>query len=242
MSEKGTILVVEDDRNIALVIQNALTAVGYLSRCVSNGADALAAARKQLPNLFILDLGLPDIDGLELLRRIRQMTHRPVIIVSAHNREREKVMALDMGADDYVTKPFGRNELLARIRSALRHYNMMQEEDIQLREPYACGDLVIDLERERVSLAGKPVKLTPSEYQILALLAQSYGNVVTYKTLITAIWGPYADESCTRTLRVNMANIRRKIESNPGKPQYIITEIGIGYRIASRQNGETPNG
>lgn len=234
MFEKNTILVVEDDRNVALVIQNALTDAGYLSRRVSNGTDAMAAISRQLPNLFILDIGLPDIDGLELLRRIRQMTRRPVIIVSAHNREREKVLALDMGADDYVTKPFGRNELLARIRSALRHYSMMQEDDIQLREPYTCGDLVVDLEKQRVLLAGEPVKLTPSEYQILALLAQSYGNVVTYKTLTTAIWGPYADDSCTRTLRVNMANIRRKIERNPGKPQYIITEIGIGYRIASR--------
>lgn len=234
MFEKNTILVVEDDRNVALVIQNALADAGYLSRRVSNGADAIAAISRQLPNLFILDIGLPDIDGLELLRRIRQMTRRPVIIVSAHNREREKVLALDMGADDYVTKPFGRNELLARIRSALRHYSMMQEDDIQLREPYTCGDLVVDLEKQRVLLAGEPVKLTPSEYQILALLAQSYGNVVTYKALTTAIWGPYADDSCTRTLRVNMANIRRKIERNPGKPQYIITEIGIGYRIASR--------
>lgn len=234
MFEKNTILVVEDDRNVALVIQNALTDAGYLSRRVSNGTDALAAISRQLPNLFILDIGLPDIDGLELLRRIRQMTRRPVIIVSAHNREREKVLALDMGADDYVTKPFGRNELLARIRSALRHYSMMQEDDVQLREPYTCGDLVVDLEKQRVLLAGEPVKLTPSEYQILALLAQSYGNVVTYKALTTAIWGPYADDSCTRTLRVNMANIRRKIERNPGKPQYIITEIGIGYRIASR--------
>lgn len=234
MFEKNTILVVEDDRNVALVIQNALTDAGYLSRRVSNGTDAMAAISRQLPNLFILDIGLPDIDGLELLRRIRQMTRRPVIIVSAHNREREKVLALDMGADDYVTKPFGRNELLARIRSALRHYSMMQEDDIQLREPYTCGDLVVDLEKQRVLLAGEPVKLTPSEYQILALLAQSYGNVVTYKALTTAIWGPYADDSCTRTLRVNMANIRRKIERNPGKPQYIITEIGIGYRIASR--------
>lgn len=234
MFEKNTILVVEDDRNVALVIQNALTDAGYLSRRVSNGTDAIAAISRQLPNLFILDIGLPDIDGLELLRRIRQMTRRPVIIVSAHNREREKVLALDMGADDYVTKPFGRNELLARIRSALRHYSMMQEDDIQLREPYTCGDLVVDLEKQRVLLAGEPVKLTPSEYQILALLAQSYGNVVTYKALTTAIWGPYADDSCTRTLRVNMANIRRKIERNPGKPQYIITEIGIGYRIASR--------
>lgn len=234
MFEKNTILVVEDDRNVALVIQNALTDAGYLSRRVSNGTDAMAAISRQLPNLFILDIGLPDIDGLELLRRIRQMTRRPVIIVSAHNREREKVLALDMGADDYVTKPFGRNELLARIRSALRHYSMMQEDDIQLREPYTCGDLVVDLEKQRVLLAGESVKLTPSEYQILALLAQSYGNVVTYKALTTAIWGPYADDSCTRTLRVNMANIRRKIERNPGKPQYIITEIGIGYRIASR--------
>lgn len=234
MFEKNTILVVEDDRNVALVIQNALTDAGYLSRRVSNGTDAMTAISRQLPNLFILDIGLPDIDGLELLRRIRQMTRRPVIIVSAHNREREKVLALDMGADDYVTKPFGRNELLARIRSALRHYSMMQEDDIQLREPYTCGDLVVDLEKQRVLLAGEPVKLTPSEYQILALLAQSYGNVVTYKALTTAIWGPYADDSCTRTLRVNMANIRRKIERNPGKPQYIITEIGIGYRIASR--------
>lgn len=234
MFEKNTILVVEDDRNVALVIQNALTDAGYLSRRVSNGTDAMAAIQQQLPNLFILDIGLPDIDGLELLRRIRQITRRPVIIVSAHNREREKVLALDMGADDYVTKPFGRNELLARIRSALRHYSMMQEADVQLREPYACGDLVIDLEKQRVFLAGEPVKLTPSEYQIMALLAQSCGNVVTYKALTTAIWGPYADESCTRTLRVNMANIRRKIEGNPGKPQYIITEIGIGYRIASR--------
>ena len=238
MSDKKTILVVEDDRNIALVIQNALNAAGYLSRCVSNGADALTYTRQQLPNLFILDLGLPDMDGLALLKRIRQMTKRPVIIVSAHNREREKVVALDLGADDYVTKPFGRNELLARIRSALRHYSMMQEEDIQRREPYVCGDLVVDFEKERVFLSNEAVKLTPSEYQILALLARSCGNVVTYKTLTTAIWGPYADENCTRTLRVNMANIRRKLETNPGKPQYIITEMGIGYRIASKKGNE----
>lgn len=235
MSDKKTILVVEDDRNIAMVIATALNDAGYLPKCVSNGTDALALARRSLPNVFILDLGLPDIDGLELLKRIRQMTKRPVIIVSAHNREREKIVALDLGADDYVTKPFGRGELLARIRSALRHYSMMQDEDASYREPYVCDKLTVDFEKEQVFLANELVKLTPSEYQILALLAQSCGNVVTYKTLTAAIWGPYANESCTRTLRVNMANIRRKIEANPGKPQYIFTEMGIGYRIASKK-------
>ena len=181
------------------------------------------------PEVVLLDLGLPDIDGMEVLRRIREFSNLPVIVISARTQEREKVEALDGGADDYITKPFGAEELLARIRTALRH--RFHAGQAQSQEPvYSKDELVIDFERRLVTLGGKPIHLTQIEYKLVSLLARNAGKVLTYDFILKDIWGPYADTD-NQILRVNMANIRRKLEANPAEPHYIFTEIGVGYRM-----------
>lgn len=184
------------------------------------------------PDLVLLDLGLPDIDGQKLIESVRQWSRVPIIVVSARSHERDKVMALDLGADDYVTKPFGTSELLARVRAALRH---AVQQAGQQSGPYSCGGLVVDWEKRRVLLNGQDVHLTQNEYKIVDLLARHAGKVMTYDQIIQHVWGPNAAGD-NRILRVNMANIRRKLEANPAEPQYIFTEIGVGYRMAE---GET---
>jgi len=185
-------------------------------------------AASHMPDLILLDLGLPDIDGVEILKQFRAWSEIPIIIVSARGHEREKVEALDLGADDYVTKPFGTHELLARIRTALRH-----SKKADAGPPvsvFSIGDLRLDYERRTVSLTDKEIHLTPIEYKILVLLSRHAGRVLTHDFIIRQVWGPYANEN--QTLRVNMANIRRKLERNPAAPRYIITEVGVGYRMA----------
>lgn len=226
------LLIIEDDPYIMRALSSMLEIEGYTLDCVSTGSDALSKARSDPPDLFLLDLGLPDMDGLQVIQQLRTQTRRPIIILSARTQENEKVLALDYGADDYVTKPFGAKELKARIRSALRHTYISQESESLARYRYICGTLTIDYQSERVFKNGKDVHLTNIEYQIVALISRSSGKVLTYQSIIASIWGPYADAENNRILRVNMANIRRKIEENPAAPKYIFTEVGVGYRMA----------
>ena len=183
------------------------------------------------PDLLLLDLGLPDMDGSEIIRSVRSWSRMPIIIISARSAEIDKASALDMGADDYLTKPFGTVELLARIRTALRHTRTDGTSDgLAMTGEYHVGDLCIDYNKHRVFLAGEDTHLTPNEYKIVALLGKYAGKVLTYDYLIKQIWGPKA-KADNQILRVNMANIRRKIEKNPASPEYIFTEIGVGYRM-----------
>lgn len=183
------------------------------------------------PDIILLDLGLPDMDGMEIIKQVRTWSGIPIIVVSARSQEDDKVHALDAGADDYLTKPFGTSELLARIRTSLRHSNRMNGDAGMPQRPYRAKGLEIDFYKRIVAIDGTPVHLTPVEYKIVAFLAQNSGKVITYGTVMNNVWGPYA-ESDNKILRVNMANIRRKLEKNPAEPVYIFTEVGVGYRMA----------
>ena len=184
------------------------------------------------PDLVILDLGLPDMDGLEILRSLRSWSSLPVVVVSARDHERDKVAALDLGADDYLTKPFGTDELLARVRAAIRHTRTASGNDEVARQgTYTVGDMVIDYNKHQVLINGVNAKLTLSEFRIVALLGKHAGKVLTYDYIIKELWGPRASGD-NQILRVNMANIRRKIEKNPAEPEYLFTEVGVGYRLA----------
>ena len=174
---------------------------------------------------------------MEVIRQVRSYSAIPIIVISARTQEKEKVMALDLGADDYITKPFGSSELLARIRTALRHGNRPEGGSAMVDRPYKAKGLVIDFDRRLVTVEGEAVHLTQVEFKIVSFLARNAGRVMTYDTLISHVWGPYADDN-NRILRVNMANIRRKLEKNPAEPQFILTEIGVGYRMAEDENQE----
>ena len=226
-----TILIVEDEQPIAHVLTTILSANGYHTLQASTGTLARSIINSHCPRLILLDLGLPDMDGLELLRWLREWSGVPVLIVSAREEENQKVEALDLGADDYITKPFGTSELLARIRTALRHQAKLESADDMPRGSYSVRDLTVDFERRKVTLRGEEVHLTQIEYKIVELIARRPGRVLTYDYIISRIWGPYAVDN-NRILRVNMAHIRRKLEDNPAEPYYIRTEIGVGYRMA----------
>lgn len=227
---KASILLIEDDPNITDFMEVVLDQERYQLTIARTGMEALTAFQTTSIDLVLLDLGLPDIDGIDLLKILRKRLHLPIIIISARSNEEEKVKALDLGADDYVTKPFGTNELLARIRTALRHQNV-QTEAISVIENKA---LKIDFEKQLVYKEGREIHLTKNEYRILALMFRQLGKVVTYQTLMTEVWGPYSDDS--QTLRVNMSNIRKKIEKDTLKPEYLITEIGVGYRLRDHRS------
>jgi two-component system KDP operon response regulator KdpE len=229
MSNKYLILVVEDESAICNFISAVLTSNNYNVVQTGKGLEAVSMAASHCPDLVLLDLGLPDIDGMDVLKNIRQWSKLPVIVVSARGHEREKVEALDAGADDYVTKPFGTMELLARIRTAIRHRRNGDIENINEPDKYCAGNLVIDYDKRIVSIEGKEVHLTPIEYKIISLLSRHAGRVLTLDYINREIWGPYTNED--NALRVNMANIRRKIETNPAEPRYILTEVGVGYRM-----------
>lgn len=230
MESKLLVLVVEDDKPISNFISTVLKTHGYQVVVTDKGLEAAGLVSSYCPDAILLDLGLPDIDGLEVLRSLREWSDIPVIIVSARGHEREKVGALDFGADDYVTKPFGTAELLARIRTAVRHGKKKKLQDSGLDdELYAVGSLCIDTVKHLVTVDEIEVHFTPIEFKILELLSQNRGKVLTHDMIIKTIWGPYSNE--TQTLRVNMANIRRKIEKNPAEPRYILTEVGVGYRL-----------
>lgn len=226
MQTKSLILVVEDEPIISSFISTILADHGYRTISCTTARECLTISASHCPDLIIMDLGLPDMDGLELITRIRSWNFVPVIIISARDSEADKVLALDSGADDYLTKPFGGYELLARIRAALRHCVPADTHD-----QYRFEDLTIDFKGRLVRLSDIFIHLTQIEFKIVALLARHSGMVLTYDHIIKEIWGPYAGNN-NKILRVNMVNIRRKIEENPGKPKYIFTEIGIGYRMA----------
>lgn len=231
MNQRIKILIIEDEKNILNFIISVLTAQEYQVISALNGRDGLSQATSQCPDLILLDLGLPDMDGMSIIEKIREWASIPIIVISARTQEDDKVQALDKGADDYITKPFGNSELLARIRTALRHSNRMQTKDPLAVRPYQSNGLRIDFEKHLVTRDGHEIHLTQNEFKIVSLLAKNCGRVLTYDRLIEHIWGPYSENDNT-ILRVNMANIRRKLEPNPAEPVYIFTEIGIGYRMA----------
>ena len=231
MKIKDKVLIVEDEQNISNFISTVLQANGYDTLIAASGAEAMSMITSHCPDLIILDLGLPDMDGMEILREVRSWSNLPVIVVSARTLEHDKVAALDMGADDYLEKPFGTSELLARIRTAIRHTRTALENGaIAQSGRFEVGALTIDYDKHHVLVEGEDVHLTLNEYKIVALLGKYAGKVLTYDYIIKEIWGPKA-KADNQILRVNMANIRRKIEKNPAAPQYIFTEIGVGYRM-----------
>lgn len=226
---KQTILIIEDEKNIGNYIETIVISNGYKAIRALNGMSGLSLCTSHHPDMILLDLGLPDVDGMEVLQRIRGFSSVPVIVISARTQEKEKVEALDNGADDYITKPFGSDELLARIRTALRHSS--QRGNMEPAKPvYSRDGLVIDFDKRLVILDGADIHLTQIEYKLVSLLARNAGKVLTYDFILKDIWGPYADTD-NQILRVNMANIRRKLEKNPAEPHYIFTEIGVGYRM-----------
>ncbi len=231
MQTKVTILIIEDEKNICDFISATLKAQGYRTITTGLGREGISLTASQCPEVILLDLGLPDIDGMEVIRQIRAYTAIPIIVISARTQEREKVMALDLGADDYITKPFGTSELVARIRTALRHGNRGLGSTGIVDRPYQAKGLCIDFERRLVTLEEESIHLTQVEFKIVSFLAKNSGRVMTYDAIISHVWGPFADDN-NRILRVNMANIRRKLERNPAEPQFILTEIGVGYRMA----------
>ncbi len=221
------ILVVDDEPPIRRFLRAALAAHHYLIFEAANGQAALDAVITQRPDLIILDLGLPDIDGIEVTRRLREWTRVPVIVLSVREHETDKIAALDAGADDYLTKPFGVGELLARIRTALRHAARSTDEP-----SFTYGELSVDLARRSVTVGGEEVQLTPTEYDLLRLLVNEAGKVLTHRQLLRQVWGPGYDEEL-HMLRVNISNLRRKLERDPARPRYIVTEPGVGYRLRS---------
>lgn len=229
MNNKPCILVVEDDRPIRNFITASLAAQEFKYIETDKGKEAIALSMSYNPDLIILDLGLPDIDGIQVIKEIRAWSKTPIIIVSARDNERQKVEALDKGADDYLTKPFGIGELLARIRVALRH-TMLNQNESENKDKFQVKNLVVDFEKRRVSINNEDIHLTPIEYKIIVLLCKHSGKVLTHNFIIHEIWGaPVGNE--TQSLRVFMANLRRKIEKNPAEPEYIYTEVGVGYRL-----------
>jgi two-component system KDP operon response regulator KdpE len=226
MADQGLrILIVDDEPEIRRFLRASLKAYQNEVFEADTGAKAIQANSDYLPDLIILDLGLPDIDGVQVTRRVRGESQVPIIILSVRGRESDKIEALDAGADDYLTKPFGIGELLARIRVVTRR--AMQPTQGSL---YKVEDLCVDLSRHQVIFAGQEVPVTPTEFDLLRVLIQNAGKVVTHRQLIHKVWGtPYGDES--RLLRVNISNLRRKIEPNPNQPHYILTELGVGYRL-----------
>ena len=231
MEIKDRVLVIEDDKSIRNFMKTILEANNYEVIMAVNGAEAYSMITSQCPDVVILDLGLPDMDGMKILKSVREWSGMPILVVSARSHERDKVEALDLGADDYITKPFGTSELLARLRTAIRHARVsyLTPEGMQTGT-FRSGDLVIDYDKHRVYVGEQDAGLTQNEYKIVSLLGKYAGKVLTYDFLIKEIWGPNMKND-NRILRVNMANIRRKIEHNPAQPQYIFTEVGVGYRI-----------
>ena len=237
MVQKLSVLVIEDEKSICDFIAKTLNASDYKAVTAGSGKEGLAILTSALPDLVLLDLGLPDMDGIDIIKQTREWSSLPIIVISARVQEREKVAALDAGADDYITKPFGTDELLARIRTAIRHSNKIVDDKVNSTRPYSTRGLVVDFGKRLVTVEGKEIHLTRVEYKIVSMLAQNSGKVITYSSLIEQVWGPYADDN-NRILRVNMANIRRKIEKNPGEPEYIFTELGVGYRMVEDENLE----
>ena len=227
MTDSGLrVLIIDDERAIRRFLKTSLSAHGYTVFEAINGQEGLDAVAVNRPDLIILDLGLPDVNGIEVTKRLREWTQTPIIILSVQEQEVDKIAALDAGADDYLTKPFGVGELMARLRVALRHTNQTSAD-----EPvFTSGQLTVDLARRLVKLNNEEVQLTPTEYDLLKLMVTHAGKVVTHQQILRQVWGVgYGNE--LHLLRVNISNLRRKIESDPARPSYILTEPGVGYRL-----------
>lgn len=231
MPSNRTILIVEDEKTISNFLSRALTDEGYTVLPAGCGQEASQLFDRYRPDLVLLDLGLPDQDGMELLVQMKRRSgSTPVIVVSARDQETEKVRALDLEADDYITKPFGLSELLARIRTTLRRADRLLQAEDSSQDSYQVGDLVVDVRRHQVFVSGEEIHFTQNEFKILELLCLHAGKVLTYDFIISRVWGPYGGSE-NQILRVHMANIRRKLKENPSEPRYILTVLGVGYRM-----------
>ena len=232
-NNKYKILVVEDDRNILSMIQTVLDMGGYQVLTAQRCQQGILMLSSHVPDLVVLDLGLPDMDGEEFIRIARRSSMIPIIVLSARTDEKDKVSALDLGANDYITKPFGTAELLARVRASLR-INRMNLQAAVPASVFTLGDLEIDYDRRQVTVSGEVIHMTQTEYNILSLLSQHVGKVMTYAAIIDAIWGAM-DGGSVKRLQVNMANIRKKFGCQPGENKYIINELGVGYHMLDEQ-------
>jgi two-component system KDP operon response regulator KdpE len=226
MPEQPLILVIEDDPQMRRFLRVSLVNSGYRLLEAETARDGLALSTAKTPDLILLDLGLPDEDGHAVTQRVREWATTPIVVISARGQEQDKIKALDAGADDYVTKPFGVGELLARIRVALRHAASAGTTGSQ----FSLGDLKVDFTRRQVTVGEKEVHLTPIEYKLLGMLVKHGGRVVTHRQLLREVWGPNSTEH-TQYLRVYMGHLRHKLEQNPGRPVYLLTEPGVGYRL-----------
>ena len=237
-NNKFKVLVVEDEANICSFIETLLETNGYQALVAHTCSMGLTLFASHNPDLVILDLGLPDRDGLELIRTVRQKYMTPIVVLSARTTEQDKIEALDLGANDYVTKPFGTGELLARVRAALR-VNRYSTAGNLPTGTFTAQDLEINYERRKVFVAGQEIKLTQTEYNIVAFLSEHAGRVMTYAAIVRAIWGD-TDCGSTKKLQVNMANIRKKLGSRPGSNNYILNELGVGYRMIDEDGDSKP--
>ena len=226
MRDRSLILIVDDEPQIQRFLGHALVAAGYDTCTAGNGAEALAQIAAQEPDLVILDLGLPDGDGLDFIRDIRQWSPVPIIVLSARSEEHDKIAALDAGADDYLSKPFGIGELQARLRVALRRHASTQPHDPQV----TFSDITVDLASRRITRDSEEIHLTPIEFRLLAVLLNNAGKVLTQRQLLSQVWGPNAVEH-SHYLRIYMGHLRQKLEIDPARPQHLLTETGIGYRF-----------
>ena len=231
MTSATTVLVIDDEPQIQRFLKPSLEAAGYQPVVAVNGAEALKLIATRAPDVVVLDLGLPDMDGKEVIRAVRQWSQVPIIVLSARDREGEKIAALDLGADDYVSKPFGIGELMARIRTLLRHRSREEGETAVFEE----SGLVVDTLAHTVTRDGNPLRLTPKEYDVLQLLVRNAGRVLTHRQILQAVWGP-ANVEDTQYLRVFVGRLRQKIELDPAEPQLIVTEPGVGYRFKAAQD------
>lgn len=229
-NNKYKILVIEDEGNIRSFVQTVLETGGYHVLTAASSAQGEMMFFSHVPDMVILDLGLPDGDGLDFIRAVRMDSATPILVLSARTMESDKVAALDLGANDYMTKPFGTAELMARVRAALRTRMLVSEGSPGFGSVYHINDLIIDCERRLITIGGNEVKLTQTEFNILTLLAQHRGKLLTYSTIIRRIWGSM-DEGSIKKLQVNMANIRKKLGIRPGDNRYILNELGVGYRV-----------
>lgn len=224
------VVLIEDEPQIRRFLRATLTGQGYRLFEAATGADGIVEVGSRQPDVIIIDLGLPDMDGVDVIRRLREWTAVPIIVLSARGQERDKVTALDAGADDYVSKPFGASELLARIRVALRHAAGASHEADEAA--FGVGELQVDRLRRHVSLGGTEVRLTPTEYKLLTTLVRYAGKVVTHQQLLREVWGPaHTDQG--HYVRIYMAHLRHKLEAEPARPRYLLTEPGVGYRLAA---------